>query len=215
MNTKDRILDTAEKLFAEQGYAGTSLRQIISAAGVNLAAVHYHFKSKDALLDAGVLRRARPVNEARLKLLEQAEEAGTANTENVLRAFLEPTFSIALQSRYFIRLMGRLHAEGGILPGLFARHFGPLAQRFAGALARSLPEIPQPELFWRIHFALGAMAHTLLGSLELEAVSGGICGPEPGTVTMDRLIAFLAAGLRAPLPAARKEAECGTFVEIS
>ena len=67
-DTKQRILDVAEQMFADQGFAGTSLRSIIAAANVNLAAVHYHFKSKEALLEAVVLRRLGPLNQQRLDL---------------------------------------------------------------------------------------------------------------------------------------------------
>ena len=75
--TREKILDTAERLIGEQGYAATSLRQIITEAGVNLAAVHYHFGSKEELLDAVVMRKAGPVNEARLAALDLVEqEAG-------------------------------------------------------------------------------------------------------------------------------------------
>ena len=76
-DTKEKILDTAERLIGEQGYAATSLRQIIAEAGVNLAAVHYHFGSKEDLLDAVVVRKVTPVNEARMAWLERVEaEAG-------------------------------------------------------------------------------------------------------------------------------------------
>src|ERR1035441_873034 len=76
-DTKDKILNAAERLIGEQGYAATSLRQIIAKAGVNLAAVHYHFGSKEDLLDAVVARKVTPVNEARIARLERVEaEAG-------------------------------------------------------------------------------------------------------------------------------------------
>src|SRR6266542_3164877 len=110
-STKDRILDTAERLFADHGYSSTSLRQIIAAAGVNLAAVHYHFGSKESLLEAVVLRRAGPVNDQRLQLLDEAERAADPpELERVMEAFLVPTFRVACSGeggRVFIRLMGR------------------------------------------------------------------------------------------------------------
>ena len=73
IDTKDRILDTAERLFADKGYPATSLRDITNEAGVNLAAVNYHFGSKEALLSAVLDRRIGPVNEKRLELLDAAE----------------------------------------------------------------------------------------------------------------------------------------------
>src|SRR2546428_8870540 len=90
-DTKQRILDTAERLFSQNGVATTSLRQIIAEADVNLAAIHYHFRSKDALLDAVLVRRLEPVNRERLSRLNTCEQApGPPGLECVLRAFIAP-----------------------------------------------------------------------------------------------------------------------------
>src|SRR5581483_10822770 len=96
--TRERILDTAERLFAENGYSGTSLRAIIHHAGVNLAAVHYHFKSKEALLEAVVLRRSEPANAERTRLLDECEWRagdGPPDLEELIRAFILPAFQLA------------------------------------------------------------------------------------------------------------------------
>src|SRR6185295_9673608 len=113
-DTKQRILDVAERLFAEQGFAGTSLRSIIADAEVNLAAVHYHFRSKEALLEAVLIRRIGPLNEQRLTLLDQFGK--TPELEEVLTAMFDPTIRMFLGSgegRIFGRLVGRLHSETG------------------------------------------------------------------------------------------------------
>src|ERR1700722_15427950 len=115
IETQDKILDTAERLFGDQGYAGTSLRQIIAEAGVNLAAIHYHFGSKEELLDQVVLRKAGPVNERRLVELARVEaEAGVngPDLDDLLRAFLKPMADSACDHPEFSRVMGRLHSEG-------------------------------------------------------------------------------------------------------
>src|SRR3954447_24578865 len=112
-DTQGRILDTAERLIGEQGYAATSLRQIINKAGVNLAAVHYHFGSKEELLDAVVMRKAGPVNEARLAALSQVEQEagdGPLAVEKVLHCFFAPTAEVAGKNPQFVRLMGRVYA---------------------------------------------------------------------------------------------------------
>src|SRR5436853_6394389 len=98
IDTKQKILDTAEHLFGSQGYDATSLRQIITEAGVNLAAVHYHFGSKEELLDAVVMRKAGPVNDARLAALVRVEQAagnGVPQVEDVLDSFFAPTADVA------------------------------------------------------------------------------------------------------------------------
>ena len=93
ITTKTVILDTAEKLFAINGLAATSLRAIIKEAGVNTAAIHYHFASKEGLVEAVLRRRAAPVNELRLKRLDALEARHTTGSlplESVIEAFLAP-----------------------------------------------------------------------------------------------------------------------------
>src|SRR5476651_625199 len=195
-DTKQKILDTAERLIGEQGYAATSLRQIIAEAGVNLAAVHYHFGSKEELLDDVVRRRAGPVNEARIALLDGIE-AGTSDeppaVERVLEAFLLPTAEAARRHPQFVRLMGRMLAEG-MMPGILQKHFQVAAARFLGALRKALPDLPADELLWRVHFMVGAMAHTMCGAPEFPQM---IAEPGDFRTRMNRLVTFLSAGFRA------------------
>jgi AcrR family transcriptional regulator len=202
--TKEKILDTAERLIGEQGYAATSLRQVIATAGVNLAAVHYHFGSKEELLDAVVSRKVTPVNEARIAMLErvEAESAdGPPEVEKVLEAFFLPTAEVASRSPEFVRLMGRMHAEG-MLPQVAAKHFRTTGMRFVDALQRAMPDLPQRELLWRVHFMIGAMAHTMCvaPNFPLEAEAGTDVVPR-----MRRLVTFLSAGFRAPATAGEEK----------
>src|ERR1035438_432029 len=129
--TQGKILDTAERLFGQQGYAGTSLRQIIAEAGVNLAAIHYHFGTKEELLDHLVMRKAGPVNAQRLALLDRYEtEAGSAPVpvEKLLRAFLEPALMRIDESPDFAKLMGRLYGEG-LMPQIVEKHFDSIDRK--------------------------------------------------------------------------------------
>src|SRR4029077_13793684 len=99
--TTERILDAAERLFADHGFEGTSIRDIVDTAKVNLAAVHYHFRSKEALLEAVLTRRISLVNDARLQRLDTAEAAAaprSPSVEEVLRAFIIPTVEFAQQN---------------------------------------------------------------------------------------------------------------------
>jgi len=194
IGTKQKILDTAERLFALQGYAATSMRQIISEAGVNLAAIHYHFGSKEELLDEVVLRKAGPVNAERLARLEAAVADGqTPQVGEILEAFLRPMAASASQNEQFVRFMGRVYAEG-LLPHVVEKHFQPALARFRDGLRQALPELPEQEFLWRIHFMMGALAHTMCGapeSLQLLGVSAGFQD------RIDRLKRFLSAGFRA------------------
>src|SRR5882724_4007233 len=163
-DTKERILDSAERLFADRGVEATSLRAIIADARVNLAAIHYHYHSKEELLDAVLMRRIEPVNRERLEMLEAYGE--NPSLEAVLEAFIAPAVRVGADAKLggkpFVRLMGRIIMEGrDRLPRMIRQHFGVVLQRFTEALQQAAPELPRVELFWRLHFTIGAMAHTL------------------------------------------------------
>ena len=197
IGTKEKILNTAERLFGDHGFGATSLRQIIADAGVNLAAVHYHFGSKEDLLDAVVVRKLAPINSERLALLDRAiASAGThpVTTEAFLDAFLRPAVMRAGEDRDFCKLMGRLHGEG-LMPQIIAKNFQDVGARFIQGLRRTLPGLTDEEAAWRIHFMVGAMAQTLKGPPEYPGISGGPLNPE---TLLAWLIAFLSAGFRAP-----------------
>jgi AcrR family transcriptional regulator len=194
-DTKDKLLDAAERLIAEHGYAGTSLRQIISVAGVNLASVHYHFGSKEELLDAVVMRKAEPVNHQRLALLDryEAESKGRpVPVARILEAFLTPMAKAAAQQPQFVRLMGRIVAEG-LLRTVIEKNFHALLARFTAALRKSSPALSDEEFQWRMIFMQGALAHTMCGT--------------PGSDferRMALLSRFLSGGFEAPAAEVRK-----------
>ncbi len=204
--TKDRILDAAERLFAHHGFASTSLRKITSEAGVNLAAVNYHFHSKEALIHAVFARRIVPLNQKRLQMLDECEAAagdGPPGLEGVIRAFVGPVIHLgedpALGGMDFRRLMGRMYVEpGDAVRRILLEQMREVARRFTTAFRRIFPELPLVELLWRMHFGIGVMAHTLAGTYQLEVMSGGLCDPADVKLTVERVVTFLAAGLRAP-----------------
>jgi len=195
--TQGKILDTAERLFGEQGYAATSLRQIIAEAGVNLAAIHYHFGSKEELLDELIMRKAAPVNEERLALLNRFEaEAGSGPVpvEKILQAFLQPPFLRMNSSPRLLKLMGRMYGEG-LMPLIVEKHFQSIVTRFLAAFGRALPRLTPAELALRMQFLAGAMAHTMfIGGTSLMPNTA----PTDGAVLLRELVVFLSGGLRAP-----------------
>lgn len=194
IDTKVKILDTAERLIAENGYAGTSLRQIISEAGVNLAAIHYHFGSKEELLDELIERRAGPVNAERLERFTRLEsgDSGAPPLEGLLEAFLLPMAGAADSHPQFVRLMGRVLTEG-LMQRIVQKHFQIVTGRLFSGLRRALPELSERELQWRIHFMIGAMAHTMCGQPDITGVAAAAGGFQE---RIERLIVFLAGGLR-------------------
>jgi AcrR family transcriptional regulator len=198
IDTKQKILDAAERLIAERGYSATSLRHIIAEAGVNLAAIHYHFGTKEDLLDELILRKAGPVNAERLAWLDRLEaDAGgrPLPVEAILEAFLIPTAATADANPQFVRVMGRMIAEGR-LPGIVQKHFSGVTMRIFGALRRALPELPDDEFQWRAQFMLGAMAYAIGGQPDIAfpGVRGGSYRDR-----IERLIAFAAGGFQAPV----------------
>ena len=203
-DTKTRILDSAEALFAEHGFEGTSLRQITTAAGVNLASVNYHFRSKDDLMRAVFARWLEPVNRERLRRLDELEaalgETEVLPLESLLEMFYGPVLELNRGEKNHIQpLIGRMYGETGIVRQIFMEQMGEVARRFIIALRRALPELPAVELAWRMHFAIGAMAHTMAAGQLLGLLSGGACDLRDPEAVLRRLVQFASAGLRAPL----------------
>ncbi|HLG98976.1 MAG TPA: TetR/AcrR family transcriptional regulator [Bryobacteraceae bacterium] len=205
MTTKDRILDAAERLFARDGIEATSLRAITAEAGANLAAVNYHFQSKDALVRAVIARRIVPVNQRRLALLDECEKAagdGPLPLEGVLDAFVRPVVEIyRTHAREFSPLMGRMYTEpADYIERIYKDHLEAVASRFVQAYQRALPGVPRVEVLWRLHFSMGALAHTMAASRLLQIFSHGECDPSDVEGTLKRLENFMMAGLTAPVP---------------
>lgn len=208
MDTKTQILDTALNLFAEQGFEATSLRAITACASVNLAAVHYHFGSKEGLLSAVVDRGFGPINHERLTRLDAARaEAGEDPIElrTLLETFIAPALRVAddPEGGAFLHLVGRLHSDLGkeYVRELLVTQFEELKRRFMPEFARSLPELDLETLIWRMHFVVGAMAHTMIGGENVRWASDGRFGPSRSAERVHLLCAFAEAGLRAPVTA--------------
>jgi AcrR family transcriptional regulator len=214
-DTKQTILDTAERLIAEKGIDAVSLRSITSEASVNLAAVHYHFGSKEALVEKVFERRVTPLNSRRLQMLAAAEErAGDdqLEAEDVLRALIAPAMRLYQQEgcegRRFMQMCGRIYSEqAGYVQRIFDNLFEEVVTRFVAAFRRALPEIPETDRAWRIHFCVGAMIHTMSDSDRLKRFSNGMCDPSDTEATIERMVQFCAAGLRADVTDREAERE--------
>ncbi len=209
--TRERILDTAERLFSEKGFSATSVRAITTQARVNLASLNYHFGSKSALIDAVFERRLRPLNLSRLRMLEECEREaapGTPGLERLLECFLGPPLRMVRTMDQggdrFMRLMGRTHSEPeDFFRTRVAKHFVEVFQRFDAAFARVFPELPEEERILRFHFVIGAMAHVLAHSLTGAWRPDRVGDPRAANTgnveeALRRLIHFSAAGMRAP-----------------
>lgn len=206
-DTKERILDAAEHLFAAEGFHNTSLRAITGDAKANLAAVNYHFGSKEALLEAVFERRLVPLNRIRREKLEALRQAARASGRRppageVLRAFVEPTLHFrdsGSGAEAFVRLVGRAIADpDDTLRKIFMRHMEPIFFLLYDTLGEALPHLSPSELFWRLHFALGALSHTMCMAGRFQLLPPGVAPPVDTASLTALVLDFVTAGMEAP-----------------
>jgi AcrR family transcriptional regulator len=206
IDTRERILDVAERLFGERGFPATPLRDITAEAGVNIASVNYHFGSKEGLLAEVLERRLKPINTRRLELLDAVEARagnGPPELEAVIRAFLSPPFHSlrvwGADGQGFLRLVGRIHSETNEdFRATFVKQFDEVFKRFTAALRRALPNLDDADLSWRMLFMVGSMAFTMSwGPTLVASGSGAARAPED---VLESLVLYAAAGMAAPAP---------------
>ena len=206
-NTKQCILDTAERLFALRGYHHTSLRKITGEAGVNLAAVNYHFGSKEALLESIFEHHLTPLNRIRQENLEavrsQAQQQNKPiKVADIIRAFIEPTLEYRDRNdktRYFIALVGRSMSEtDDTVRRIFLRHIKPLGFLLYQILKEALPHLEPETLYWRLQCTIGVVSHIMKLTGNIQLTPEGIQPHQDAKTLAEQLIPFLTAGLEAP-----------------
>ena len=203
-NTKERILDAAEELFADRGFPSTSMRDITQGADANIAAVNYHFGSKEALLLAVLKRRIEPVNQARVARLDELESSAgdqPISTEELVRTFLTPVFKTWQEhggaAPKYMKLLGRIHAEvDQDLRTKFIQETGAVLERFATAFERGLPALDASEVRWRVLFLVGSMAYTMTWGTALLEV--GDQARRDSEQVLETLIQYTTAGMTVP-----------------
>ena len=199
-STKDRILGAAEELFAQFGFAGTSLRQVTSRADVNIAAVNYHFGSKENLVNEVFRRRMDEMSAQRLSQLRSAVAQSPCELEAVLGAFVAPALALA-QDRHgggaFIRVIARAYAEkNDSLRRFLSDQYGHVLREFAKAIAGCVPALSKEELYWRLDFLSGALTYAMADFGMIKRPSG-VSEANHRERAARELIRFAAAGLRA------------------
>ncbi|MGH0037153.1 MAG: TetR/AcrR family transcriptional regulator [Myxococcota bacterium] len=208
-DTRERLLDVAEQLFAERGISGTSLRELTGAADVNLAAVHYHFGSKEGLLDAVVERRASPINRERVAALDAFEARDTPpSVEELLWAMCAPGVRELREGpesgQLLQRLIARIDAQPPeVVESLYRKHFGEVGRRFIQALQAALPALPKETVAERYRLCIGCLTWVFSGNFALDVIPGHPSGLVDDESKMRHSIAFLSGGLRAPDPKMR------------
>ena len=205
-DTVERILDAAESLFAEKGFAETSLRQITSKAHVNLAAVNYHFGSKKSLIQAVFARFLDPFCASMAQALEErlSSEDTPETLDSLLQLLLEQTLSLKPRSgqdlSIFMRLVGLGFTQSqGHLRKFLNERYGSVWRSYMKLLQQVAPEISPVELFWRVHFMIGTVAFSMSGIKALRAISESDFSTKVSTEQVMRLmLPFLVAGMQAP-----------------
>ena len=202
--TRERILDAAEALFAKRGFDGVTVRQIMSEAGADVALAYYHFKSKRDLFDAVLLRRVDTLNDLRLKALEQVEQRygdDQPSVEEIIAAFTEPLLEILENDpdewRDYMALIAQINNSPEWGGELMTRYFDPLVSRFLDAIRKVLPDCDEEDLFWSYHFLSGALTLTFAETGRLDNLSDGLCHSSDMQAAKARMSRFIAAGFLA------------------
>ncbi len=208
------ILDTAERLFAERGFHGVSLKDIAADAQVHHTLVHYYFDDKNALVDAVFARRAPVSSERRMRALQAYEQEcqGQPTVEGALHAFLDSDFELYLEHKEEWKYALALGAQVANAPewgtDIMEKHFDPVVRRLVDILKRALPDCSEADLFWGYHFVTGAFMLTLARTGRIDKLSGGVCRSEDLPAAKARMAEFMAAGFEA----IAKERQSGALV---
>jgi len=233
--TADRILNAAERLFMEHGFDGASMRHITAEAGVNLAAVNYHFGSKESLMQEVFRRRLDQLNRERMRALDALEEAAAGKPikpTKILDAFFGTLLRIAKSEPNggptFLKLLGRTLTEPtDFIRAFLAHEYQEVLDRYKAALFRALPNVPEAEIIWRFHFMLGATSYAIAGTDSLKLVTSWQDDESASARDarhdshqdidrlMARLMSFLVGGLRAPLPELNEDSAAERGVPLS
>lgn len=200
-STRERILGVAETLFARHGFAGASLRQVTAAAKVNLAAVNYHFGSKESLIEEVFRRRLDELNRHRLAALAAVDANPDRQLEDVLDAFIRPALEQSMDSTggaAFVRVLARAYAEHDErLRRFLSDNYGHVLRDFATAFALLLPHLRKEELYWRLDIVAGALTYAM-ADFGMIKRKDDVSEQSHREQSVQHLVRFAAAGLRAP-----------------
>ncbi|WP_024303156.1 TetR/AcrR family transcriptional regulator [Pseudogulbenkiania sp. MAI-1] len=204
-DTATRIQDVAERLFVEHGFEATSLRMITQQAEVNLAAVNYHFGSKDALFESVFMRRLAPLISGCLAELDDLEQQGGKLTaEDLVKSFIRPCLALSKDpsrgGALFVRLLSRTLVENHRqLREVISQQYSVFVQRYSVAFQKALPELGMEELAWRMHFAFSVMFNAFAGNDVLKIfVRSQIVSARDPDMIVKHLVPFVVAGLTSP-----------------
>ncbi len=204
-STQKKIIEAAEIEFADHGFGGASIREITRRADVNIAAINYHFGSKEDLFKEMVRYRIDPINEERLALLDQAEESNKAKpvpleeiVDIIVRPLLNKLISEDQAGVHFLRAMGKgMGEEQSFMKDLFEDCMQEVLRRFIQALSFSLGKPSFAKVVYGMHFLACAMLGAMLQHTRLEYMGQGKIDTGNVEELVDQLVAFISGGLKA------------------
>jgi AcrR family transcriptional regulator len=199
-DTKEQIITVAERLFAERGFAGTTLRNVVSEAGVNLAAVSYHFGSKEELFRAVVRRFSHPVTERELRLLSELQAGPKLpSVEEILTVVLKPSLEILTQDpdNHVMRaqFMGRCRTEPKPIQQIASEEFAAVTEACLDLLQRVLPDQSRSQLYWKLDLVIASLIRVLTEAGQPYALLKSN-RPEDIQATTQQLVQFLSPAMR-------------------
>lgn len=203
--TRERILDAAEKLFAERGFHGVSVRDITGAAGVDVALANYHFGSKQGVLEGVFMRRSAELNDERLARLDAVLDASSPRRppplEDIIDAFTRPLLDRSTRGsagwKSYFALVAEVNNSPEFGGMLMSRHFDPVVHRFIEAIRLALPNCDERDMYWAYHFLSGSLTLTFAETGRIDKLSGGVCKSSDLASVHERFVPYCAAGFRA------------------
>jgi len=198
--TREKLLNVAEELFAKEGIGSVSLRRIMDAAQVGASQLNYHFGTKAGLLRALFERKLVMLNKERMSLLDEAmaKRSGPA-LEDILNAYFLPSFrqfSRPEKDGNFARLVARVGSDPSDLASEIAEEFlNSVQRRFVAALQKALPGVPRTAIYWRLHVLMCVSIHTLTNPMRIYKLSGGACDPGDADQMYQSLLPILLHGI--------------------
>jgi len=202
-DARERILDVSEELFANGSFASVSIRTVTSKADVNLSAVNYYFGSKKSLFQAVYVRRATLMNQERLQLLHETDQKALAQGRDLsLRELISamltpPIFWLCDEEQGFsvyIRFLARAYLENASDMDNVVEQEVDVFDRFVPHFQKIKPALTEEDIYWRIHFMMGVMHHTINHLHRISLLSHKACKKGTGEDTRDRLVDFCCEG---------------------
>lgn len=202
IHTEEKILDTAEEMFALHGFHGVTMREVARSAGFDASLLSYYFQNKHGLFEAVFNRRAGVLNQERMEALDAYEKsAGTAMTvEGCIDAFIRPVFWWSMRGgpgwKHYFALVAQVNNTAVWGGETMGRYFDPVVHRLIGLIRKTLPGAQDSDLYWSYHMMTGALTLSLSETGRIDRLSGGLCRSGDLEAIFQKFVPYAAAGFR-------------------